>query len=205
MQSLAFRIAIVIVCFSCLDSRAEDIGIPDIDPMNDGVVDLLETGLEAWKAEDDQPIKNWQVRNDILVNGKPGSHLITRKSYRDFDLSLEFNLPRRGNSGVYLRGRYEVQLYDGPQVPYIKETGSIWGQIPVETRMYKGAGKWNELKVRIKNDTVTVLVNRKPVIRSQKLKKPTRGAVDDDESKSGPILLQSLRGVRFRNILIKEL
>jgi hypothetical protein len=79
------------------------------------------------------------------------------------------------------------------------------GQIPVESRMYKGPVVWNELSIRLKKNMVTVLVNRKPVIRSKKLTGPTRGAINLSESGPGPVLLQSLHGVRFRNLFLKEL
>ncbi|MCA9029361.1 MAG: DUF1080 domain-containing protein [Planctomycetaceae bacterium] len=188
-----------------VECHAQDIGLPGIDPQGEGVVDLLKNRLDDWKAEDGRPIDNWRVSNGVLTNWKAGSHLVTQEKYRDFDLSLQFSLPRGGNSGVYLRGRYEVQLYDGTDVPSNKCTGSIWGQIAVESQMYKGNGAWNELQVRMQGNKVTVLVNRKPVIRSQTLKGPTRGAIDQNESEPGPILLQSLRGARFRNVMIKGL
>ncbi|MEZ5944229.1 MAG: DUF1080 domain-containing protein [Planctomycetaceae bacterium] len=204
MRFIAVCSLIFLLALSC-KSNAQDIGLPSIDRQGEGVVDLLKNRLDDWKAEDGRPIDNWRVSNGVLTNWKAGSHLVTQQKYRDFDLSLQFSLPRGGNSGVYLRGRYEVQLYDGTDVPLDKCTGSIWGQIAVESQMYKGSGAWNELQVRMQGNKVTVLVNRKPVIRSQTLKGPTRGAIDQNEAEPGPILLQSLRGARFRNVMIKEL
>lgn len=184
---------------------AEEIGLPMLDEDADGVVNLLENKLDDWQAEDGREVDNWRMRGKELENFKAGSHLITKKKYRDFDLSLEFKLPRRGNSGVYLRGRYEIQLADGQNLPPNKYTGSVWGQIPVESKMYKGANEWNELQIRVKNNTVSVILNRKPVIRSKSFKGPSRGAIDQNEKAPGPIMLQSLNGVRFRKIYLKEL
>lgn len=201
------RVALVAISFlgSCLLAQADDIGLPEVESGGHGVVNLLESGLAAWQAEDGRPIDNWRWANRVLTNSKLGSHIITKEKFQNFDLSMEFNLPAGGNSGVYLRGRYEVQLYDGQEVDAKNYTGAVWGQIPVEARMYKGPKVWNKLDVRIRNNTVTVLVNRKPVIRSMELKGPTKGAIDRNETDPGPILLQSLGGVRFRNILIKQL
>lgn len=198
---------VVIVLITCCSewAHSEDIGFPEIDPKDESVIDLLDRSMTAWRAEDGRPINNWRSANGVLTNWKSGSHIVTRKKFRNFDLTMEFSLPRGGNSGVYLRGRYEVQLYDSQDVDPRKYTGAIWGQIPVESRMYKGPIVWNELSVRLKGNAVTVLVNRKPVIRSRELTGPTRGAIDKDESDPGPILLQSLHGVRFRKIMIKEL
>lgn len=197
-------VAALCICHPEL-ARSEDIGLPGIDPKDEEAIDLLDKTMTAWRAEDGRRIDNWTLKNGILKNWKLGPHIITRKKFRNFDLTMEFSLPRGGNSGVYLRGRYEVQLYDSQNVDSKKYTGAIWGQIPVESRMYKGPIVWNELSVRLKNKTVTVLVNRKPVIRSRELIGPTRGAIDQNESEPGPILLQSLHGVRFRKIIIKEL
>lgn len=206
---MSWQVHTLVLVLSCIlethAAFAQNIGLPNVDAGNDSI-DLLENELAAWRAEDGRQVDNWYVRNGILVNHQPGSHLISQQKFRDFDLCLEFLLPRGGNSGVYLRGRYEVQLYDdGPDVSPKNSTGAIWGQIPVESKMFKGPNKWNELAVRIKGNAVTVLVNRKPVIRSQQLSGPTRGAIDQSESAPGPILLQSLRGVKFRKIYLKEL
>lgn len=201
------RIAITTISYLFISRfvQAEEIGLPMIDAEADGVIDLLENKLDDWQAEDGREIDNWRVRNKELTNFKAGSHVITKQKYRNFDLSLEFKLPRGGNSGVYLRGRYEVQLFDGQNIEANKSTGSIWGQIPVETKMYQGPNKWNELQIRVKNNSVTVVLNRKPVIRSKEFRGPSRGAIDQNEQDPGPIMLQSLNGVRFRKIVIKEI
>lgn len=211
MKSLLFRTATIMMLSAITVQSsgrvgwAQDIGLPSVEPGETGVIDLLRKGTGDWKAEDGRDIDNWRVHAGVLTNWKAGSHLVSRQKFRDFDLSLEFNLPRGGNSGVYLRGRYEVQLFDGQDIDLKNYTGAIWGLIPPESRMYKGPNVWNELQVRLVGRTVTVLVNRKPVIRSHHIPMPTRGAVDRNEARPGPILLQSLRGARFRNILIKEL
>ena len=184
---------------------SEDIGLPEIHSGDREATNLLKRRLTAWKAEDGREIDNWDLQNRILRNTEAGAHIITKQEFRDFDLSLQFRLPPGGNSGVYLRGRYEIQLHDGQDAPPIKYTGAVWGQIPVETKMYKGPNIWNEMQVRVKGNQVSVVVNRKPVIRSQQFKGPTRGAINQNESAPGPILLQCLKGAQFRNIMIKEL
>ncbi len=200
----------VFLFLACLNSSAfaeDDIGLPSIDPKDSESVDLLKDKLDLWQSEDGREITNWKALGGVLANGQRGANLMTKDKYRDFDLSLEFNLPKEGNSGVYLRGRYEVQLLDGSESSLLRKTGAIWGQIPVDrvVNTYKGANTWNELSVRIKGDRVSVMINRIAVIRTAKLKEPTAGAIDRDEDQPGPILLQSHSGVRFRKILIKVL
>jgi hypothetical protein len=65
--------------------------------------------------------------------------------------------------------------------------------------MYTGPVQRHQLDVRLVGDTVTVVVNRKPVIRSRQLRGPAKGAIDDRESEPDPLLLQSLGGVKLRN------
>lgn len=197
--------SLLAVALCCCVGRSDDaeIGLPEIYPQDPAVVDLLKPNLDAWQAEDGRPIDNWKLLDGVLMNVKLGSHLVTKEEFRDFDLSLEFYLPPRGNSGLFLRGRYEVQLFDGQNVAADIYSGAIWEQIPVEAKMYKGPNDWNELQVRLVGDRVTVVLNRKPVIRARRLTGPTKGAIDRQESEPGPLLLQSLNGVRFRNIRIR--
>ncbi len=201
---------LVLWCVTTLSAgwlTAAEIGIPALlEPEAEGVTDLVKNGLDAWEVEDHGAISNWKFGSAAFINDKQGPHLLTKEKYRDFDLQCEFNLPKGGNSGVYLRGRYEVQLFDETKTTDFKgRTGAIWGQIPVAVRAYKGPNTWNELRVRLVGNSVSVLVNRVVMIRSAELRGPTQGALDMNENGPGPILLQSLHGVRFRKILIKQL
>jgi hypothetical protein len=153
---------------------------------------------------------NWSAKNGVLAYMGVGPSLATQEKFNDFDLHLEFALTEGCNSGVYLRGRYEVQLLDsaatlpnGNPVPPTGVNGAIWGLIAPTQVVYSGPGKWNTLDVRLIGRTVTVRINNVTVIDGQAISRPTIAALDANESEPGPIMLQGHTGVvKFRNITI---
>ena len=119
---------------------------------------------------------------------------------------MEFLLGPDANSGVYLRGRYEVQLIDEQATDKGYGCGGIYGLIAPVQRAYRGAGIWNTLDIRLVDRQVTVAMNGTSVLASRHIPRITAGALDDDESRAGPIMLQGYsRLVRFRNVWIKPL
>lgn len=157
---------------------------------------------------------NWQFKNGVLVNTGQGPNLKTKETYRDFELHLEFSLPPACNTGVYLRGRYEVQLidslgrtYNGGMLEPNQKCGAIYKLIPPSKLAYVGPQQWNSLDVRLVDRTVTVVLNKQVIINSMVIGRPTGAALDELESEPGPIMLQShsVTGAMFRNITIKAL
>lgn len=181
-------------------------GIPLFIPLFGGSL------LDNWESESFSPPSNWTLVEGILTCNRDGPSLVTKQKFKDFDLHIEFSLPRTAASGVFLRGRYEVQLLDpsyrladGQTVSNIGSHGSIWGLIAPSEISYVGPNKWNSLDVRLRDRNVTVTLNDKTVIRDQRIDRPTAGAIDRNESTPGPIMLQSstVPGVQFRNAWIK--
>lgn len=147
---------------------------------------------------------NWVVVDGILHNLKPGGNLIGDGLFDDFQLHIEFRLPERGNSGVYLRGRYEIQVLDDPRtVPASDLIGGIYGFITPSEIVTKGAGAWNAFDVTLVGRMVTVVINGQTVICNQEIPGITGGALDSDEAAPGPIYLQGDHtAIEYRNILI---
>ena len=140
----------------------------------------------------------------ILRNRKPGGNLISDRLFEDFQLHIEFRLPEHGNSGVYLRGRYEIQVLDDPRTePASDLIGGIYGFISPSEIVTKGAGAWNAFDVTLTGRMVTVAVNGKTVICNQEIPGITGGALDSDEAAPGPLYLQGDHtAIEYRNILI---
>lgn len=150
----------------------------------------------------------WTVQNGMLVMGKGGSDLITDEKFRDFIIRYEYMIPKGGNSGVYLRGRYEIQILDDfdRKTPDVHGNGAIYGLIPPSQFASKAPGEWQTVEAKLIGNKVTVILNGIKIIDNQELSAPTGGALDDKVNEPGPIMLQGDHGpVAFRNIRIKVL
>lgn len=165
---------------------------------------LLDGGnLAAWKPVGDAPSK-WALVDGILTNRESGADLVTDRKFTDFKLHAEFRYPAGSNSGVYLRGRYELQIVDTPAgSTAIDDLGSVYGHIAPSQWAGKGAGEWQTYDVTLVGRTVTVVLNGKTIICEREIPGVTGGALDSDEGAPGPIFLQGDHGpVEYRNIVI---
>lgn len=150
----------------------------------------------------------WTVQNGMLVMGKGGTDLITDEKFSDFIIRYEYMVPKGGNSGVYLRGRYEIQVLDDfdRKAPDIHGNGSIYGLIAPSAFASREAGQWQEVEAKIVGNRVTVVLNGVKIIDNKVLESVTGGALDDKVNEPGPIMLQGDHGpIAYRNIRIKKL
>ena len=122
-------------------------------------------------------------------------------------MDVEYRIAPRGNSGIALRGRYEVQLADDSDRPLSnRSSGAILSRLAPALNAGKPAGEWQTLTVRLVGRQVTVVLNGVRVIDKQAIDGPTAIALDANESDPGPILLQGDRGpVEFRKIVVYPL
>src|SRR3989442_659324 len=133
----------------------------------------------------------WQMVAGVLTNAKAGANLATDASYGDFKLHVEFRYPAGGNSGIYLRGRYEVQIEDpGLGVVATEGLGAIYGFIAPSESAGKNAGEWQTYDITLVGRLLTVVLNGREVICRQNIPGITGGAVDSDDGKPGPIFLR---------------
>lgn len=158
-------------------------------------------GTEGWHASGAK--NQWLVENGVLKSPASGSNLITDQKFTDFKLHIEFKYPPHSNSGVYLRGRYEVQVEDGLQEPSNVGIGGIYGYIIPNQRFTKGPNEWQTYDITIIGRRVTVVANGKTIICDQVIPGITGGALDSKEGEPGPIMLQGDHGpIEYRNIVI---
>ena len=158
--------------------------------------------LEGW-----MPLgKNnqWVVEKGILKSPQSGVNIRTNKTFNDFKLHIEFRYPKESNSGVYLRGRYEVQVEDSKGKEHLNiYLGGVYGFIDTLWMMAKEAGEWQSYDITLVGRLVTVVVNGKKVIESQPIPGVTGGALDANESEPGPIMMQGDHGpIEYRNIIL---
>jgi len=149
----------------------------------------------------------WSAVGGVLTNAKGGANLVTDATYTDFKLHVEVRYPALGNSGVYLRGRHEVQVEDSVVTNADGEAtgglGAIYGFLIPNQNASNGAGKWEMLDVTLVGRRVTVVLNGKRIISEAEIPGPTGGALDSKEGAPGPIMLQGDHGpVEYRNLMI---
>ncbi|MEP7380171.1 MAG: DUF1080 domain-containing protein [Gemmatimonadota bacterium] len=159
--------------------------------------------LTGWKTLGEGQ-SQWEVIGGVLHNKKGGTDLVTENSYNDFKLHVEFRYPKGSNSGIYLRGRYEVQVEDTPsKEPMIDGIGSIYGHLTPNEMAALGPDIWQTYDITLVGRQVTVILNGKTVISHQAIPGITGGAIDSNEGAPGPIFLQGDHGpVEYRNIVI---
>jgi len=148
---------------------------------------------------------HWTVKDGTLVTPGNGPELIGEKRFQDFKLHLEFNCGKDANSGVYLRGRYEVQIETESQSePSSHHTGGVYGFLAPTPEQPRTPDVWQTYDITLIGRRVTVVLNGKTVIDSQEIPGITGGALDSHEGMPGPIYLQgSEKGhVMFRNITV---
>lgn len=160
--------------------------------------------LTGWNAMGDN---QWVVENGVLKSSKAGANLATDEKFTDFKLHVEFKYPKGSNSGIYLRGRYELQIADNIGLePASVLFGGIYGLVTPNEMVVKPAGEWQEFDVTLIGRRVTVVANGKTIINDQIIPGMTGGALDNDEAAPGPLLIQGDHGpVEFRNIVITTL
>jgi hypothetical protein len=160
------------------------------------------TNLDGWVAQ--KTDNQWVADNGILRSPRPGSNLLSKEKYNDFKLHIEFRFPVNSNSGVYLRGRYELQIIDSKgEEPSSVLFAGIYGFLTPNEMVAKGPGEWQSYDITLIGRRVTVVANGKTVICDAIIPGITGGAIDSKEGEPGPILLQGDHGtIEYRNIII---
>lgn len=160
--------------------------------------------LTGWKARNDKAKHGWVVRDGVLVNATPGNDLLTEAKYTDFHLHAEFRYPKGSNSGIYLRGRYEMQIEDNfGDEPSCEKIGGIYGFLTPCVNAAKKPGEWQSADITLIGRELSIVLNGERVIDRQTIPGITGGALDSDEGAPGPILLQGDHGpIEFRKLTL---
>ena len=159
--------------------------------------------LTGWHQ--DKPGALWKVENGTLMTPDNGPELISDSKFEDFKLHVEFNCGPESNSGVYLRGRYEVQIEtDSVAEPPSHHTGGVYGFLAPNPELPRKPAEWQTYDITLIGRMVTVVQNGKTIIDNKEIPGITGGALDSHEELPGPIYLQGTEKghVMFRSIVI---
>ncbi len=162
--------------------------------------------LAGWKLRDPKKKNGWAVVNGELavVDPKDNADLVSERSFQDLKVHIEFNAPLHSNSGVYLRGRYEVQIEtEDPAAGHAtQKCGAVYSRIAPKTNVAKPAGEWNTFDLKMVGRQITVVLNGQTIVQDV-VEGITGGALNPFEDEPGPLMLQGDHGkVRFRNIVV---
>jgi hypothetical protein len=163
--------------------------------------------LNGWKLRDAKKKNGWAVVNGELavVESKDNADLVSEQVFQDMKLHLEFNVDPKSNSGVYLRGRYEIQILDNPDQKMALDShgcGAVYSRIAPKTVAAKPAGEWQAYDIEFVGRQVSVTLNGTKIVDGI-VDGITGGAINPFEGEPGPLMLQGDHGkVRFRNIVV---
>jgi hypothetical protein len=161
--------------------------------------------LTGWHEDKPGASPAWKVENGTLITPGNGPELINDSKFEDFKLHVEFNCGPESNSGVYLRGRYEVQIEtDSLAEPPSHHTGGVYGFLAPTPELPRKPGEWQTYDITLIGRMVTVVQNGKTIIDNKEIPGITGGALDSREELPGPVYLQGTEKghVMFRSIVI---
>ena len=159
--------------------------------------------LSGWEP-DNPAINHWVAEDGILLNKEHGANLRSARKFQDFKLHIELNCPDGGNSGVYLRGRYEIQVaYEkGPDAYH--SMGAIYGFLKPSVELPRKPGQWESFDATLIGRRLTLVRDGVMTLKDAEIPGITGGALDSDEAEPGPIYIQGdhTGGMEYRNITV---
>ena len=182
-------------------------------PRGEGWIRLFNgQDLQGWRPRDPKIPMSWRAEDGLLRNTSDvrkhdGVDLVSEATFDDFELYLEYRVPRGSNSGVYLRGRYEIQiLEDFGKPPRDGSNGGIYSLAVPAKNVSREPGQWQSIYATLIGRRVNVWVNGFQTVKDVELTRVTGGALDSNEDAPGPIMLQGNHGsVDFRHLLIRPI
>lgn len=149
----------------------------------------------------------WYVEEGLLRNRQRASDIASNEKFWNFEARFEYRYGKGSNSGIGLRGRYEIQIYDNfGKEPDMHGSGALYSRIPPRVNASKAPGEWQTMVIRLVGRDLTVTLNGTVVIDRQQVVGPTAITTDPYEDKPGPFVLQGDHGqVEFRTVEVTEL
>jgi hypothetical protein len=189
---------------------------PDLSKVKYGPAIQLFNGtdLTGWRLIEEKKANGWGVKNGILINDvtqstngprKSFGNLRTDREFEDFNLKLEVRVGQGQNSGIYVRGIYEIQVADTFGRPLnAQNMGAVYTRITPTVSAEKPAGEWQTFDITFVDRHMTVALNGKTIIDNKAVRGCTGGALWSDVTRPGPIYLQGDHtGAEYRNIMLR--
>ena len=162
------------------------------------------TSIDAWSVQHPDRPMNWKIEDGAMTNDPKANNLVSKAKFKDFRIDAEYKISPKGNSGIYLRGRYEMQLLDDAgREPESHGHLSIYARKAPDVVASKPAGEWQTAQITVVGNCVTAVLNGKTVHSNARIAGITGGALDAKETEPGPIMIQGDHGqVWFRKVVV---
>jgi hypothetical protein len=173
--------------------RAPAIADKDDGTWNKGQPIALFNGkdLTGWKGLTPGEEVKWKVENGILRNAPPTTDIISDQNFWNFELHVDFRIVEHSNSGIGLRGRYEIQILDDyGKPPNTHGAGALYSRVAPVVNASKPAGEWQSYDIRLVGRTLTVVHNGQKVLDRVEIEGLTAIAESAGEAEPGPFVIQ---------------
>jgi len=162
------------------------------------------TSLDAFGVQFATRELGWTIEDGAMANGDGGNNLVSKQTFRNFKVQAEYRLAEGSNSGIYLRGRYELQvLEDHGDAAVDRGHMSIYGRVAPTVNASKPVGEWQAMEAILVGNRVTVTLNGERVHDNVAIEGITGGALDANETEPGPLMIQGDHsGVWIRRIVV---
>jgi 3-keto-disaccharide hydrolase len=162
--------------------------------------------LDAFGVQNPNRPLGWSVADGVAANEPSANNLVSKEKFKDFKIEAEYKLGEHSNSGIYLRGRYELQLLDDATDTQTRRDlahMAIYGRTPPTVNASKPANEWQRMEAILVGNRVTVTLNGTRVQDNAVILGITGGALDNDELAPGPIMIQGDHtGVWLRKVIV---
>jgi Domain of Unknown Function (DUF1080) len=177
--------------------RAPVIADKDDGSWRDGTPVPLFNGrdLSGWTPLNPGAEMKWIVRDGILRNAPHTTDIVSDRTFWNFKVHVDFRIVPDSNSGIGLRGRYEIQILDDyGKPPNIHGAGALYSRVAPSVNASKPAGEWQSYDIRLVGRTLTVVYNGTTVLNRVEVEGLTAIANNSDESRPGPFIVQGDHG-----------
>jgi hypothetical protein len=163
--------------------------------------------LTGWRPLHSDRKMEWETTGGIMKNAPGAVDLITEQKFGDFKLHAEYRVGPKSNSGIGLRGRYEVQILEDYGRPVsLHGNGALYSRILPSVNASKPPNEWQTFDITLTGNVVTVVLNGTTIIDNKEIDGLTAVAVDPNEGEPGPIIIQGDHGsVEFRKLTLTPL
>lgn len=162
------------------------------------------TSMDAFRLQHAGRPSGWSIEDGTMTNTRGANNLVSKEAFQDFRLEADYKVEAGSNSGLYLRGRYELQVLDDHGKPPGK-TGhmAIYGWIAPLANASRPAGEWQSMQAVLVGNRLSATLNGQKVHDNAAIQAITGGALDANETAPGPLLIQGDHNkVWYRRIVI---